>query len=514
MSNEVKPIEGVIYLYRDKTGKNLYVGQTSSWKRRHRDHFTKSTTTDRQLLEIGEENIDFIILHQKTFNDFEDSDKNRYAYQTWANELEISEIQKHDTYRNGLNKTKGGQHDNRLDAFIEYNHKKSFEFFEKFIKAAKIYNEKEDDILGTCPRNYVVVEMDDYRLGEDLHKFRSNEYSTIWADRECVELLNEVGYTHTSEEAGVVASERWGQSRIINKLPKILKVLDWIYDKHGHVNLPQGSENPDDFPNELLEGTNYAKISQLILDMRKKGNKTFENRREFYANKYIFFDTCEEFMNHKFTLGMEWYYIHEHFSYPQQSYVIPEHVNLPKYMKLLNLGTLFSNRKANNNIPEDILALVEKNKHKPRPTQKDNWEKNPEKKELMAEKCKKAMRSKSPLYYKLRSWAGILKQSFEHVDKEADLKKPSGVSKVSKAYFVSQQHFTSGASNSPNKYFTVSQYETLDECYLDARRHKIKCFYARKWYIKTFIKKLQNEHKQETLTLTNKENEPRTATRA
>jgi hypothetical protein len=50
-------------------------------------------------------------------------------------------------------------------------------------------------------------------------------------------------------------------------------------------------------------------------------------------------------------------------------------------MKLLNLGTLFSNRKAVDNIPKDVLTLVEKNKHKPRPTQKDNWEKNPEKKE-------------------------------------------------------------------------------------------------------------------------------------
>lgn len=124
------------------------------------------------------------------------------------------------------------------------------------------------------------------------------------------------------------------------------------------------------------------------------------------------------------------------------------------------------------------------------------------------------MRIKSPLYYKLRSWVSILKQSFEHVDKEADLKKPSGVSRVSKAYFVSQQHFTFGATNSPNKYFTVNVYKTLDECYLDARRHKIKCFYARKWYIKTFIKKLQNAYKQEALTLTKEEDESRTATRS
>jgi hypothetical protein len=506
MAYKVKPIEGVIYLYRDKPGKNLYVGQTSNWERRHRDHFTKSSlTTDRQLLEIGEENIDVIILHKKTFNEFQDSAKNRDAYQTWANELEISEIQKYDTYKNGLNKTKGGQHDNRQDAFIEHAHKKSLEFFEKFIKAAKIYNEKEDNILGACPRNYVVEEMDGYSLGEDLHKFRCNGYATIWADKECVDLLNEVGYTHTSEEAGVDFHKRGGDSRIKNKLPKILKVLDWIYDKYDHVNVPQGSENPDKFPLELLEGLNYGKISQLIYDMRKKGNKTFGDLREFYANKYKFFDTDDDFMTHKFIVGMEWYYAHERFSHPQQSYVIPEISNLPKYMKLLNLGILFSNRKSNGNIPKDVLVLVEKNKHKPRPTQKDNWEKNPEKKELMAAKVKEAMKSKTPLYYKLRSWNGILKQSFEHVDKEADLKKPSGVSKVSKAYFVSQQHFTSGASKSPNKYFTVSLYETLNECYLDARRHKIRCFYARKWYIKTFIKKLHDAYKQEAPTLTKEE---------
>jgi hypothetical protein len=490
---EVEPLEGVIYLYRKKTGKNLYVGQSFCWNRRHRDHFkvgTKKTNADRKLIDIGEDNIDVIILHRKIFNDFNDEKDNRQAYQLWANELEVSEIEKHDTYRNGLNGTKGGQHDNNKDAFIEYNHKISVEFFEKFIKAAKIYNEKEQAILGACPRTYIIEEMNNYKLGEDLHKFRCNSYSTIWADKECVKLLNEVGYTRTSKEAGVNAKKRAGSARRDNKLPKILKILDWIHAKYDHVNITQGSENPEDFPVDLINEMNYTTISQLIHDLRRKGNKSFGNQRDFYLHKYSLFDSDEEFMNHKFTIGMEWYYENERFSWPQGSYIIPENSSLPRYMNLFTLGVLYSNRKATDNIPENVLELIEKNKDKPRPTQKDNWEKNPEKKEIMAEKCRKAMNSKSSLFYKIRSWLGILEQHFENL-KITELKEKSKPNKnLSKAYLISQQNF-SFESTGNNTYFTVSKYKSLNECYLKAREYKIEAFYARKWYIKTFIKSLQ-----------------------
>ena len=173
---EVVPLNGVIYLYRNKnTGVNLYVGQSYQFDKRTKDHFRMDrTSADVKLNEIGIENIEILILHEKIFNEFTDSKQNREAYQVWANQLEKKEIDKYDTYKKGLNGTKGGQHDNQKDAFIEWSHKLSILMFEKFINAAKIYNEKENSKLGACPRNYILTEMNYYKLGEELHKFRHN----------------------------------------------------------------------------------------------------------------------------------------------------------------------------------------------------------------------------------------------------------------------------------------------------------------------------------------------------
>ena len=104
---QVEPIIGIIYLYKEKnTNKSLYVGQSYIFERRDKDHFKQNkTTADIRLQEIGRENIDTIILHQKTFNEFENDKENREAYQLWANTLEILEIEKYDTYNIGLNGT-------------------------------------------------------------------------------------------------------------------------------------------------------------------------------------------------------------------------------------------------------------------------------------------------------------------------------------------------------------------------------------------------------------------------
>lgn len=496
MLNNVKLLEGIIYLYKDKnTGKYLYVGQSYDFERRHKTHFnlciTKISKSDKKLKEIGEENIETIILHKKIFNDFVDNEKNRDAYQIWANELEISEIAKYNTYTNGLNGTRGGQHISKKISFIEYSHKMSCEFFDKFIKAAKIYNKKENSGLGTCPRTYIIQEMDNYKLGEDLHKFRGGGYATIWADKDKVDLLNEVGYTQTSIEAGIDRNKIGGNTRLNNKLPCILKILDWIYDKYGHINIKQRSKNPIDFPTELFEGTNYKNLYSIIGDLRKKGNNTFGEKKIYYYNRYKLFDTDAEFMNHKFTLGLIWYYENIPFSYPQQSYIIPENTNLPKYMNLFNLGSTFANRRHTKNIPENLLELIKTNENKPRPTITEFWDNNPEKKEIMKQKVKKAHETKTPLFYRLRSWKNILKQKFEPL-KITDLKSNNKSNpNLSKAYIISQNHFT--FDKPKNKFFTISKYDSIFECYDEARKYKIAGFYARKWYIKTKIKNDERE---------------------
>jgi hypothetical protein len=500
MMNHVMRLEGIIYLYKDKnTGKNLYVGQSYDFKRRHKTHFNlctkKNSKSDKKLKEIGEENVEIIILHKKIFDNFDDNEKNRHAYQLWANELEILEIDKYNTYINGLNGTKGGQHNSKNISFIEYSHKLSCEFFYKFIEAAKIYNKKENSSLGTCPRTYIIPEMDNYKLGEDLHKFRGGGYATIWADKEKVDLLNEVGYTQTSKEAGIDKNKRAGNTRSNNKLPCILKILDWIYEKYGHINIKQRSKNPIDFPTELFEGTNYKNIYSITGDLRKKGNNTFREKKLYYYNKYKLFDTDAEFMNHKFTLGLIWYYENTPFSYPQQSYIIPENTNLPKYMNLFNLGVTFANRNRTKNIPENLLELIETNKNKPRPTVTDFWENNPEKMKIMKQKVKKAQETNTPLFYRLRSWKNILKQKFVPL-KITDLKS-NNISNpnLSKSYIISQSNF-SFESKSNNRLFTISKYDSIFECYDEARKYKIAGFYARKWYIKTKIKNIELEYEK------------------
>jgi len=414
---EIVPIIGIIYLYRDKnTKKNLYVGQSYQFERRHKDHFKrKLVNSDRKLQEIGEENIETIILHKKIFNEFTNNKKNREEYQKWANELEIKEIETYDTYNNGLNGTKGGQHDNKKDFCIEYQHKQCMIFFNNFIKAAKIYNKKENAILGSCPRNYIVEEMDNYKLGDELHKFRCNEYSSIWADEECVKLLNEVGYTKTSADAGVIVSERWGKSRIDNKWSKIEVILKWIFEKYGHINLKQGSDNPADFPKELLYGLNYNKISNIVGDIRSGNVLGNSKERQEFIKSLNYFETDDKFQDHKFILGMNWYYENYNFSYPQQCITIPDNTNLPKYMNGFNLGSFYANRSKNDTIPDEIKELIEQNKHKPRPTTKDHYKNNPEKYEEMRSKVKEAHNKKSPLFHKIRSWEGLLKRKYEQL---------------------------------------------------------------------------------------------------
>ena len=121
-------------------------------------------------------------------------------------------------------------------------------------------------MLGACerlfilPNDYPDISLQNFKLGEDLHKFRSNSYSSIWSDIDCVNELIFVGYTKTSIEAGINASERWGKSRIDNKWANIQKILEWLFKKYGHINFTQNHSIPNDFPINLLLATNYKNI--------------------------------------------------------------------------------------------------------------------------------------------------------------------------------------------------------------------------------------------------------------
>ena len=272
-TNIIRPLTGIIYLYvHQQTKKPLYVGQSRDFNRRHLNHFNghdNKITSNIKLREIGEENIETIILHQKIFNitDYANEIDMITDYGKWANELEMKEIENHNTYNDldGFNYTKGSQ-GNKEKSFHESQHKKSFLNFEKFIKAAKIFKTYEGNpILGSCRRTQKIKEMDDYPLGEELHKFRCNEYTSIWCNENYVKQLNEVGYTKSHKDANINRLERTQITAYNSRWLKIKPILEWIYEKYGHINLAQGSENPEDFPNELLIGLNYKKISNIIM---------------------------------------------------------------------------------------------------------------------------------------------------------------------------------------------------------------------------------------------------------
>ena len=52
------------------------------------------------------------------------------------------------------------------------------------------------------------------------------------------------------------------------------------------------------------------------------------------------FKSEHNFWNHKFKLGMEWFFKYSKLQYPSQGYKIPESESLPKYMIDFNLGTM------------------------------------------------------------------------------------------------------------------------------------------------------------------------------
>ena len=491
--NKGTPLTGYIYGYKHiKTKQMLYIGQTIDIVVRDKAHFTeKKNTANKKLQEIGRQNIELDILHKKLFDNHIYSKENRIEYQNWANEYEIKEIDHFNTYKNGLNYTKGGQHTMKQQPFIEYAYKKSREFFDKFIEGAKIYKKTGND-LGFCPRNEIICELDNYKLGEALHKFRhSNSYKTIWADKNCVKLLNEVGYTQTSIEAGVNRAKRGGETSSNNNWDRIKPLLEWLYKNFDHINYTN-KENPKNLPNSLISKTNYSTVKTIIMNLRA-GKFILDGEKKTYLKKFNFFETDDDFMNHKMELGLKWYYNNEIYSYPQKSYILSNNDNkLPKYMTNFNLGANFgTRRKDRKKFTSQCIKLIEKNKNKPRPNMKSIYHENPTKKKDMIKKVKDTAKNKDNNDWKMRNWTKLLKTKFSaNFDKDLKQNNRNDGNNYSDYYLFTYETFTHKSSR--HMLFTVSRYESKEKCFEDYKKYKLSFFYLRKWYIKTFIKKLQH----------------------
>ena len=361
--------------------------------------------------------------------------------------------------------------------------------FEKFIKAGKWYFDKYGKI-GACPRTFEIPNEEDipkdiigFKVGEEVHKYRCNEMKFVKGNEEKYNQLLEIGYTETSTEAGVDSRGRAMESRSKNWIDRILPVLEWYYKKEGHINIKQKSENPTDLPIHLLENTNYKNIYQIICDLRK--NEMVENKNDI-LKKLVFFKSDKEWQDHKFVLGLKWYYENEDGPFPQQSYVLSED-KLPKYMIGYPLGTMFSNRKHRNDFPNGSEILVENNKHKIR---RNHYEKNPERKKQMVTKVKEAHSKLPEGFYRLRNMKSWLKRPIKVIDYESleIIEDISPFYRVNRTYFVKPEN---RKSKSFNKLFYTSQYKSRDECYRAAKTYDLVCKYIQILYYKSYIKTKQ-----------------------
>ena len=156
-------------------------------------------------------------------------------------------------------------------------HKEASLNFEKHLRACAWYFHNFDSTrqspIGACHRNYQLPDsagedLVGIKLGEVIHKWRCHRCASYLLGPTNKSKLEKLGYTETSAEAGVDKYKKGGRARQDNKWSKIEKVLEWIHGKFGHINLGQRTENPDDFPIELLDGLNYEHIGRICADLR------------------------------------------------------------------------------------------------------------------------------------------------------------------------------------------------------------------------------------------------------
>lgn len=224
----------------------------------------------------------------------------------------------------------------------------------KFLRAAQWYFPRHGKI-GACQRTYRIPDTPDidedirgYDLPGEIHKYRGNEMQYVKNNPERYEQLINLGYTKTSAEAGVDSRKRAGENRANNIWTNILPILKWWFNKLGHINLTQGSADPDNEElKKLLSKTNYSKSSQIISDLKNYRIVGKDVEKNKILKDFLFFNKSSDWENYKLKLAL-FEYLRNKSSY--SDYVITSNKliinskNFPKFMKDYKFGMMLNNR--------------------------------------------------------------------------------------------------------------------------------------------------------------------------
>jgi len=392
----------------------VYVGQTQNYINRHKDHFCVKPKgqSDEMLQNIGKEHLKFHCLAYKVGN----SDLCGEAYDDmihnmgeWMNITERELIRKHKCYEDHrlFNMTRGGQM-SKKEAFIDRNHKQSKIFFINMIEHAREFKDETGLMFGACPRAW--TNEDGYKLGEQLGCFRSNAYATIWGNSEYRKQLKEVGYTRTSEEAGVNKYENGGKSRVLNRWKELQPLLRWVVNKYGHANPVQRRPDPIDLDKKLIP-KNCASMCSALVDIRTSTLWRYPEIANELRKTYRFFRTDEEFKYHIFDLALRWYVQNGTWKTPTQTETIPtDATDLPMYVRGNQIGAWYSNRVQRGYLSEEHRELISNNK-KPIFSIDRHYKLNPEKKKKMGDNVRKTHAERfDDAFYEKRGWISTLKK--------------------------------------------------------------------------------------------------------
>ena len=265
-----------------------------------------------------------------------------------------------------------GYYQNHYDFLWEKKLKPSFQIY---------YDEKNNLNVrrSFCvPKDHPNKLIAGFKLGEEVHKIRSNGMFYIFDKPERKKWLFDrkwVGKSNDSDYPNI--RDRTEREKIV--LEKEMEFLRWFSNEYGHCNIsqnvdPNSFENlPDYIRNFFVQ--NKLKMIGFISHIRNPNSSWKKNHPQEYSEleNLNLFKSEHNFWNHKFKLGMEWFFKHSKLQYPSQGYKIPESESLPKYMIDFNLGTMLHNRKRRSQLNkefENILQNREKNTLYVKPT---NW---------------------------------------------------------------------------------------------------------------------------------------------
>ena len=161
--------------------KKRYVGQTmQDFDARHKGHLNQKQSKFDKILKKNPSGFTRSIIEQKTFESkvstSADEAKVLFDATKWMNEREIYWIAHYDSYKNGLNRTKGGSIGRDLAYFHAFVLDRERAWKLRF-KALRAYEAEHGDLFVyrtyRFPKTHPAVELREYKLGHVVNNIRS-----------------------------------------------------------------------------------------------------------------------------------------------------------------------------------------------------------------------------------------------------------------------------------------------------------------------------------------------------